>query len=351
MIQSDRHCGTCGNALLLKEFRGSEVFVCQGCKTVTVSKADFKKLLGNAPPATPAPAPPKPERARFSRGEPSIDLGDTSGAYGHDEPGLGFLRTEETEEFPSGPEMGTMVPTEVFGPEVDDEAYAAEPTERAGPYADDVPFQIQGEDDLDEATFEAELTAYQSRRQRSILVGGLVIVGVLLLVGLTVVGAGLAGLFVASPSDPPTDAAPSDAPAPDAQVPAEPAPAPAEPAPAAPAAPAPVAPAAPAPAKPAPAPAAPEPAEAPAPAGAGSLVRKGWGAFDRSPAEAEGFFRDALAIQPGHADANYGYGYALLKQGRATEATPYLCKAQQTGDAEIARDIRALLTHNGLSCE
>ncbi len=93
-----------------------------------------------------------------------------------------------------------------------------------------------------------------------------------------------------------------------------------------------------------PAPPAPKPSTIPA------LIDRGWDTMERSPARAASLFARVLARQPGHADANYGYGYALLAQQRSAEAQPYLCRALINGDAETQREIRALLTRHRLTC-
>ena len=59
----------------------------------------------------------------------------------------------------------------------------------------------------------------------------------------------------------------------------------------------------------------------------------------------------ALLASPNHSDASYGYGYVLLKRGAEAEAKPHLCRALGNGDAQTAREIKALLSKNALSCE
>ena len=133
--------------------------------------------------------------------------------------------------------------------------------------------------------------------------------------------------------------------------PAEQAPAPAlapDPAPA----PAPVAAPAPAPvAAPAPAPA-PRPTPAPRQTQRSyqSLVDEGWDNVDRNPADAETAFKAALDVSPGDALASYGYGYALLKQGRTESATAALCSALANADRDIQREVSGVLQSNDLSC-
>lgn len=90
--------------------------------------------------------------------------------------------------------------------------------------------------------------------------------------------------------------------------------------------------------------------EKPPPTTVRALVKAGWNTVDRDASQAADLFGAALAKQPGHADANYGYGYALLSGGRSLDARPYLCKALANGDAEIQRETRALLSRNQLTC-
>lgn len=83
------------------------------------------------------------------------------------------------------------------------------------------------------------------------------------------------------------------------------------------------------------------------------LVDKAWDAVDRgSLSSAATTFQSALSQDPNHTDANYGYGYVLLKQGRKDDAKRHLCKALQTagGDPTVTRDVNGLLSANGLTC-
>jgi hypothetical protein len=96
---------------------------------------------------------------------------------------------------------------------------------------------------------------------------------------------------------------------------------------------------------------APSPAVAPSPrARARALVDQGWSLVGRDPNAAASRFQDALALDPGSADANYGVGYSLLKQGEPDGARPWLCTALRTGDLEVQRDVQSLLDSNSLSC-
>ena len=81
------------------------------------------------------------------------------------------------------------------------------------------------------------------------------------------------------------------------------------------------------------------------------MVKAGWSAVDADPAKAEDLFAQALALAPGNGDANYGYGYVLLKRGGTAKAKTYLCRALLKGDAQTSREIRALLSKNALTCE
>lgn len=95
----------------------------------------------------------------------------------------------------------------------------------------------------------------------------------------------------------------------------------------------------------------PSPRAAPqSPGSAREWALQGWSTVDRAPAEALTSFQRALAIQPGHADATYGYGYALLMSGRPIDARPHLCKALTGATRETQREIRALLQRKQLSC-
>jgi outer membrane biosynthesis protein TonB len=103
---------------------------------------------------------------------------------------------------------------------------------------------------------------------------------------------------------------------------------------------------------PTPPPATPKP-PAPKVESASALIDKGWAAVDRgSLGSAASAFEKALAQAPGNADAQYGYGYVLLKQGDTDGAKTHLCKALSSAGAssDVARDVNGLLAGNGLSC-
>lgn len=79
-------------------------------------------------------------------------------------------------------------------------------------------------------------------------------------------------------------------------------------------------------------------------------IDEGWKLVERQPAAAAAAFKAALSSQPNDPDANYGYGYALLKLGDKPSALPYLCKAR-TGDTTTRREVTGVLQAHGLSCD
>lgn len=169
----------------------------------------------------------------------------------------------------------------------------------------------------------------------------------------------------ASASQRSSDAAPSRAPAPAATLtsPRRPAAAPVDPGPspwgaapvAAPAPPPWEAPPAPAAAEPddwEPPPPPPPPAATATTASLGSLIDSGWGALDQGDAAAAAaFFEQAATLSPGSVDANYGLGYAYVKQGRNLDAQVRLCKARARAGDTDRREIDAVLQGAGLGCE
>lgn len=83
------------------------------------------------------------------------------------------------------------------------------------------------------------------------------------------------------------------------------------------------------------------------------LIDKGWAAVDRGDLVAAGSsFQKALGAAPENADANYGYGYVLLKQGQNDLAARHLCRARSiAGDnSDIGREANGMLQASGLSC-
>jgi hypothetical protein len=97
----------------------------------------------------------------------------------------------------------------------------------------------------------------------------------------------------------------------------------------------------------------PTPRVSPAPASPAAWqqhLAAGWKVVERDPRAAGEHFREALTDRPSNADAHYGYGYALLKQGKSGEATRHLCIARST-DESIRREISGLMSEHGLSCD
>lgn len=374
-----------------KHFRDAKIHVCQHCQSVTLSKEDFNMVLAGAS------EPPRRLDASYHdevENEDEEQTEELTGAYDEE---YTFAATEVD----ARTAFGEVAPPAPPPPPPPREVPADASTERfdmsgIGP-GTPVPeprmdFEALAEEQqLDD--FDAALADYQARKRRGQLLGALAVVMVLMVL-LTVGGtiAGL-GLLVAVPKTAPVEVLPANPvpmlPEPTKAVPAEPdtdgaggdtdaaeddtddiadtdaagdtdaaevdtdavqpepaVPEPAQPEPAAPE------PAAPEPAKPEPVaaePTAPQPK--PAPKGPRSLVRAGWSAVEADPNAAKSYFEQALAMSPGHSDASYGYGYVLLKQGEAAAAKPHLCRAMTSGDAQTAREIRALMSKNALSCE
>ena len=63
-------------------------------------------------------------------------------------------------------------------------------------------------------------------------------------------------------------------------------------------------------------------------------------------------FRTLLETNPGNIEAEYGFGYALLKNQDPTGAQDHLCRARRGAAAETAlrREIDGLLETNALTC-
>jgi hypothetical protein len=200
---------------------------------------------------------------------------------------------------------------------------------------------IDGLAALGEAGFESELEHLRDQRRRQL--GLLATMGVFVLlfviaVPTLVVAVGAAQLWVASmqaPEPPPAVPMPVAEPAP------MPEPAPVEPE-----------------AEPEPPeeeePDEPEqPEEPPAPQPVDpirALIKEGWSMASSRPEVAAASFRRALELRPGSPEASYGLGYCLLKQQDLPGARPHLCAARTTSDADIRRDVDALLANNGLTC-
>ncbi|HMV65886.1 MAG TPA: tetratricopeptide repeat protein, partial [Myxococcota bacterium] len=79
-------------------------------------------------------------------------------------------------------------------------------------------------------------------------------------------------------------------------------------------------------------------------------IELGWKTVERDPSAAAAAFQAALRDQPNDPDANYGYGYALLKLGDRDRAVPWLCRARN-GDAATRREVAGLLQTHGLTCD
>lgn len=97
--------------------------------------------------------------------------------------------------------------------------------------------------------------------------------------------------------------------------------------------------------------------EAPPPvakASASALADQGWEAnADRRYAEADRLFKAALAVKRNYPLALYGQGYAAQQRGDNASAIRSYCAALQYGasDADIRRDVTALINGLGASCD
>ena len=269
-------------------------------------------------------------------------LGDLSSAFRGTQRGPGWLVEPESTEEVAKTTVGDTVP-------VAQQDTAPRPPDRS-PAAFDDP----------------ALTEWTRRRRRTrkLLVWTAVITWVGIFLALIVVG-WLAwtrntlapyGFPAPGTASPPPDAAavvPAPTP-PDASPPAPEAPAPAAAEPAPPTEPAP--PAEPIPvAQPTPqtqpvAAPRPQPAPQPAPASSAALISRGWSLVERDPVAAAAAFDSAMARNNRDPEANYGYGYALIRQGNSTAAAYYLCRALPAASTETSREVTALLERNGLTC-
>jgi hypothetical protein len=89
------------------------------------------------------------------------------------------------------------------------------------------------------------------------------------------------------------------------------------------------------------------------PVSAAKLIDRGWQAVDRGDLVSAGSsFQKALGAAPDNADANYGYGYVLLKQGQNDLAARHLCRARSIAgdDSDIGREANGMLQASGLTC-
>jgi Flp pilus assembly protein TadD len=72
---------------------------------------------------------------------------------------------------------------------------------------------------------------------------------------------------------------------------------------------------------------------------------------ESNPVAAAELFAEALEVRPGDHEANYGYGYAMVRAGNVAAARSYLCRAQGASDIEIRREVASLLERNALTCD
>lgn len=97
-----------------------------------------------------------------------------------------------------------------------------------------------------------------------------------------------------------------------------------------------------------------EPRPRSAPASPSSGLKGAWAQVSAGDlAGAGATFRDVLSERPGDAEANYGTGYVLVKQGNTALAAPYLCAAHSNArgsDVELLREVTQLLRQHGLTC-
>lgn len=82
-----------------------------------------------------------------------------------------------------------------------------------------------------------------------------------------------------------------------------------------------------------------------------SPLERGWDQVDSNPSAAILSFEKALAQDPESLDANYGYGYALLKVGNRERARQHLCKAGAKATGADKIDIDGILTRSQLTCD
>jgi len=316
LARHNPRCALCGAPTRPQKVAGVDSLVCVACGAATVDQSALEQLVGAA-----GSTPPPPPGQRVATGVAS-----------------------------PGPVSATPVP-----PAIHDSR-------------DEPVFDPDGLAAMSDLEFEQQLQTLRSRRRRQVLfvVGlGLMLFLFVITVPLGLLGLGAIGWSVqAQPSaeDQPMPAPPPELPSP---APAEPAPPPA-PAPSEGGADADADPgddvdAAEAPptegddtaepAEPAePAAPEPEPAPAPAPDPVRAHLQQGWAVASRDPARGAESFRKALDLRPGHDEASYGLGYCLLKLDRKPAAAVHLCEARNTPDAEIRRDVQALLANNGLTC-
>lgn len=94
--------------------------------------------------------------------------------------------------------------------------------------------------------------------------------------------------------------------------------------------------------------------EAPRPAvrSVSTMIDAGWSKVDRgSLVGAASEFQAALAARPGSGEANLGYGYVLVEQGRSAQAVRYLCTARDNASGSTSAEARGILSRLELSCD
>jgi len=81
------------------------------------------------------------------------------------------------------------------------------------------------------------------------------------------------------------------------------------------------------------------------------LVEEGWEAVERDRSTAIKKFEAALKLDKNDPEALYGYGYALLRSGRKSEALPNLCRAQSIGPRDVKQEVGGILRNAGMTCD
>lgn len=315
-------CGRCGAPTRIQVVKGLNVQSCVSCGAYTLDQLTLERLLGG--PTTHWGATPDPGHYRGESPAPPVYLGAPT--IPAPPPPPPALPGELPPSLPSQavPTWRPATPGAFSNPPM-----AAQPHQPHPP----VPYATSRPPEADPATrFAAENAARQSRATMLLALGVLGLVAIAMVVVALFLVQGLTGrgrTEVAQVTVPPTDL--------DEVL--------TQPEPAATAAPAPsvsVEPAHPTPAPP--------PPPAPPSDSLRTHLERGWNVVDTDPSTAAGHFQRALDLKPSHPEANYGYGYALLEQGNASGAKPFLCAALSGSDVEMQRDVTSLLANNQLSC-